>query len=49
MGDGGKDLRAVANDATLEPDERLDAAAPCPADPPVLTFPRDRGGISYKE
>ena len=26
---------AVANDATLERDERFDAAAPCPGDPSV--------------
>ena len=35
MGDGGEDLGAVANDATLERDERFDAAAPCPGDPTV--------------
>ena len=35
MLDGGEDLRAVANDATLERDERFDAAAPCPGDPSV--------------
>src|SRR6476469_339464 len=35
MGDGGEDLGAVANDATLERNERFDAAAPCPGDPSV--------------
>src|SRR6185312_892146 len=35
MGDGGEDLGAVANDATLQRNERFDAAAPCPGDPTV--------------
>ena len=35
MGDGGEDLGAVANDATLLRNERFDAAAPCPGDPSV--------------
>ena len=33
--DGGQDLGAVGEDAALEGDERFDAAAPCPGDPPV--------------
>ena len=35
MGDGGQDLRAMVDDATLKPDKGFDAAAPCPGYPPV--------------
>src|SRR5258705_360449 len=49
MGDGGEDLGAVANEATLQRNERFDAAAPGPTDHVKRVSAADRVGASIAD